>query len=109
MSPRRSRRASIATLLLVRVMVMVMVTGWAVGPALADGPADFYKGKTVALVVGSSTGGGYDTMTRAIARFIGKHIPGNPTVVVRNMPGAGGITALNYIYNAAERDGSVLA
>jgi tripartite-type tricarboxylate transporter receptor subunit TctC len=59
--------------------------------------------------VGSSTGGGYDTMTRAIARFIGKHIPGNPTVVVRNMPGAGGITALNYIYNTAERDGTVLA
>jgi len=59
--------------------------------------------------VGSSTGGGYDTMTRAIARFIGKHVPGNPTVVVRNMPGAGGITAMNYIYNAAERDGTVLA
>jgi tripartite-type tricarboxylate transporter receptor subunit TctC len=78
-------------------------------PARADPIADFYKGKTVALVVGSSTGGGYDTMTRAIARFIGKHIPGNPTVVVRNMPGAGGITALNYIYNTAERDGTVLA
>src|ERR1700732_3038714 len=78
-------------------------------PARADGVADFYKGKTVSLVVGSSTGGGYDTMTRAVARFIGKHIPGNPTVVVRNMPGAGGITAMNYIYNAAERDGTVLA
>ncbi|HEY2230138.1 MAG TPA: tripartite tricarboxylate transporter substrate-binding protein [Xanthobacteraceae bacterium] len=78
-------------------------------PARADTIADFYKGKTVALVVGSSTGGGYDTMTRAIARFIGKHIPGNPTVVVRNMPGAGGITALNYISNTAEHDGTVLA
>ena len=73
------------------------------------GIADFYKGKTVSLVVGSSTGGGYDTMTRAVGRFIGRHIPGNPTVVVRNMPGAGGITAMNYIYNAAERDGTVLA
>jgi tripartite-type tricarboxylate transporter receptor subunit TctC len=77
--------------------------------ARADAITDFYKGKTVALVVGSSTGGGYDTMARAVARFIGKHIPGNPTVVVRNMPGAGGITALNYVANQAERDGSVLA
>jgi tripartite-type tricarboxylate transporter receptor subunit TctC len=100
MSPTRPRRALIAALLL---------AGWAMPPAKADGLADFYKGKTVALVVGSSTGGGYDTMTRAIARFIGKHVPGNPTVVVRNMPGAGGITALNYIYNSAERDGTVLA
>src|SRR5580692_12505421 len=97
----RPRRASIATLLL--------AAGLAAPQAKADGLADFYKGKTVSLVVGSSTGGGYDTMTRAIGRFIGKHIPGNPTVVVRNMPGAGGITALNYIYNSAERDGTVLA
>jgi tripartite-type tricarboxylate transporter receptor subunit TctC len=81
----------------------------AVSPARADPVADFYKGKTVALVVGSSTGGGYDTMTRAIARFIGRHLPGNPTVVVRNMPGAGGITAMNYVFNAAEKDGTVAA
>jgi len=106
MSPTRSRRALFAGLLLVTGFTLM---GLAVPPAQADGLADFYKGKTVSLVVGSSTGGGYDTMTRAIARFIGKHVPGNPTVVVRNMPGAGGITALNYIYNAAERDGSVLA
>jgi tripartite-type tricarboxylate transporter receptor subunit TctC len=106
MSPTRSRRELVASLLLT---VSSAWAGLAVPPAQADGLADFYKGKTVALVVGSSTGGGYDTMTRAIARFIGKHVPGNPTVVVRNMPGAGGITAMNYIYNAAERDGSVLA
>jgi tripartite-type tricarboxylate transporter receptor subunit TctC len=77
--------------------------------ARADGVADFYRGKNVALVVGSSSGGGYDVMARAIARFIGRHIPGNPAVVVRNMPGAGGITAVNYLFNTAERDGSVLA
>jgi tripartite-type tricarboxylate transporter receptor subunit TctC len=106
MSPTRSHRALIAGLLLVTDFALM---GLVVRPAQADGLADFYKGKTVSLVVGSSTGGGYDTMTRAIARFIGKHVPGNPTVVVRNMPGAGGITALNYIYNAAERDGTVLA
>jgi tripartite-type tricarboxylate transporter receptor subunit TctC len=102
MSLNRPRRAAIAALPL---MVGLMLAAPA---ARADGIADFYKGKTVALVVGSSTGGGYDTMTRAVGRFIGKHIPGNPTVVVRNMPGAGGITAMNYIYNAAERDGTVL-
>jgi len=59
--------------------------------------------------VGSPAGGGYDAMARAIARHIGAHLPGNPTVVVRNMPGAGGITSMNYLFNAAERDGSVLA
>lgn len=78
-------------------------------PAAADPIADFYKGKNVSFVVGSSTGGGYDTLARVIARFIGKHTPGNPTFVVRNMPGAGSITALNYIYNNAEKDGSVIA
>jgi tripartite-type tricarboxylate transporter receptor subunit TctC len=77
--------------------------------ARADPVADFYKGKTVSFVAGSATGGGYDAMTRAIARFVGRHMPGNPVFVVRNMPGAGGILALNNIYNTAERDGTVIA
>jgi tripartite-type tricarboxylate transporter receptor subunit TctC len=111
MSPTRPRRPLIAALLLMRgsALAGLLLAFPAMPAAQADGIADFYKGKTIALVVGSSIGGGYDTMTRAIGRFIGKHIPGNPTVVVRNMPGAGGITAMNYIYNAAERDGTVLA
>jgi tripartite-type tricarboxylate transporter receptor subunit TctC len=111
MSLTRPGRASIAALLLTAgwSLAALSLVILAMPAARADGLADFYKGKTVSLVVGSSTGGGYDTMTRAIARFIGKHIPGNPTVVVRNMPGAGGITAMNYIYNTAERDGTVLA
>ena len=70
--------------------------------------AGFYAGKTITLVVGGSVGGGYDTLARAIARSLGKQVPGNPTVVVRNMPGAGGIIATNYLYNAAEKDGTVL-
>ena len=77
-------------------------------PALADPAADFYKGSTVTMVVSTSAGGGYDTLARAIARHLGKHIPGHPTIVVRNMPGAGGIIATNYLYAAAPRDGSVL-
>jgi tripartite-type tricarboxylate transporter receptor subunit TctC len=82
--------------------------GWCAAPAMADPVADFYKGKNVSFVVSTSSGGGYDTMARAIARFIGKHMPGNPTFIVRNMPGAGGIPAMNYLYNIAEKDGTVI-
>jgi len=77
--------------------------------AKADPIADFYGGRTVTVVVSTSTGGGYDTLARAVARHIGKHLPGAPTFIVRNMPGAGGLTATNYLYAAAERDGSVMA
>src|SRR5688572_1330681 len=76
--------------------------------ASAQSVADFYKGKTVTLVVSTSSGGGYDTLARAIAKHIGRHVPGNPNVVVRNMPGAGGITAVNWLYNTAEKDGTVV-
>jgi tripartite-type tricarboxylate transporter receptor subunit TctC len=77
-------------------------------PARADPIADFYSGRTVTIVVSASPAGGYDTLARAIARHIGGHVPGNPTFIVRNMPGAGGLTATNYLYAAAERDGSVI-
>jgi tripartite-type tricarboxylate transporter receptor subunit TctC len=80
---------------------------WA-APAAAQSVADFYRGKTVTIVVSTSTGGGYDAMARALSRHIGRHIPGNPNVVVRNMPGAGGITAVNWLYNAAEKDGTII-
>lgn len=68
---------------------------------------DFYKGKTIKIIVGSSSGGGYDAYARLIARHMGKHIPGEPTVIVVNMPGADGIIAANHIYNLADRDGTV--
>jgi tripartite-type tricarboxylate transporter receptor subunit TctC len=97
-----------ATILLRAAGAALLAAQVLASPAQADPVADFYKGKTVALVVGSPAGGGYDAMARAISRFIGRHLPGNPTVVVRNMPGAGGILAMNYIYNNAERDGTVL-
>jgi len=74
--------------------------------AVASGRADdFYKGKTIRFVVGAPAGGGYDTYTRAIGRHLGKHIPGNPSMVVDNMDGAGSLIAANYVYNKAERDG----
>jgi tripartite-type tricarboxylate transporter receptor subunit TctC len=69
---------------------------------------DFYRGKTITLVISSSAGGGYDIMGRTIARYLGKHIPGNPRVVVTNMPGAGGIVAMNYLYRGAPKDGTTI-
>ncbi|MEX0806043.1 MAG: tripartite tricarboxylate transporter substrate-binding protein [Candidatus Binatia bacterium] len=65
----------------------------------------FYQGKTVRLIVGSSSGGGYDLWARLLARHYGKHIPGNPEIVVQNMPGAGSMVAANHIYNLAKPDG----
>jgi tripartite-type tricarboxylate transporter receptor subunit TctC len=66
---------------------------------------DFYKGKTIHFIVGAPAGGGYDTYTRAVARHLGKHIPGNPSMVVENMDGAGSLIAANYVYNKADPDG----
>jgi tripartite-type tricarboxylate transporter receptor subunit TctC len=72
----------------------------------AQSAADFYRGKTVSLTVGYSTGGGYDTYARILARHMVKHIPGNPAIVVQNMPGAGSLKAANYLYNVAPKDGT---
>src|SRR5436305_2227649 len=74
--------------------------------AHAQGPADFYKGKTVDLMIGYSVGGGYDVYARMIARHLGKHIPGNPTVIPRNMEGAGSLRLANWLYTAAPKDGT---
>lgn len=65
----------------------------------------FYKGKTMRIVVGASAGGAFDAYSRAIARYIGKHIPGNPTFIVENMPGAGHLIAANHVYKVAKPDG----
>jgi tripartite-type tricarboxylate transporter receptor subunit TctC len=77
--------------------------------AIPRAPADeFYKDKTLTFVVGFSAGGGFDTYTRLIARHFGKHVPGNPTVVVENRTGAGSLIAANYLFNQAPRDGTVI-
>ena len=75
-------------------------------PARADSVADFYKGRTVEVYVGYSTGGGYDTYARVLARHMGHFIPGNPTLVSKNMEGAGSLRLANWIANAAPRDGT---
>jgi tripartite-type tricarboxylate transporter receptor subunit TctC len=77
-------------------------------PADAGEPvADFYAGKTLQMVIGYSVGGGYDIYGRTLARYMGKHIPGNPTIVPQNMPGAGSLRAVNYLARAAPKDGTV--
>ena len=78
-------------------------------PAQADTVADFYKGKVVSLVVGYGSGGGYDVYGRLVAAHLGKYIPGNPTVLVQNMPGAGSLRSVNYLYNTAPKDGTIIA
>ena len=70
--------------------------------------SEFYRGKTVRIIVGFSAGGGYDQYSRVIARHLAKYIPGSPAVIVDNMPGAGSIIAANHVYNAAPKDGTVV-
>ena len=86
------------------------VLGMALASAAAaqDSVASFYRGRTVTVVVGSSPGGGYDLYGRLLARFLSRHIPGNPAVVVQNMPGAASNVAAAYVYNVAPKDGTVL-
>ena len=88
---------------------VVAVALFAVGPlsvAHAQSPADFYKGKTIDLYIGYSAGGGYDVYARALARHMGRFIPGNPTILAKNMPGAGSLVLANWLYNVAPRDGT---
>jgi tripartite-type tricarboxylate transporter receptor subunit TctC len=81
----------------------------AAGSAAADEVAEFYKGKTVTVVVGNEVGTGFDIYARVLARHLGRHIPGRPNLVVQNMLGASGITATNWLYNAAPKDGTIIA
>lgn len=90
------------------IVVLTALTALMSGPALAASVADFYKGKTIIVIVDSPPGGLYDAYGRLIARHIGDHIPGNPSVVVQNMPGAGGLKAADHIYNVAPKDGTEL-
>lgn len=93
----RARRAIAAT---------VLAATFA-GTAAADPIADFYRGKTLRIVVGYGPGGGYDLYARVFTQYFGKFVPGNPTVVAQNMPGAGSLVATQYLYNVAPKDGTV--
>ncbi len=82
------------------VLMLLPAAGW------SQSPAEFYKGRNVELYVGYSPGGAYDLYARLLARFMGKHIPGNPTIVPKNMAGAGSLVLANWLYNVAPKDGS---
>jgi tripartite-type tricarboxylate transporter receptor subunit TctC len=86
------------------------VAFWIVLPtaAYAETAADFYRGKTIELAIAGAPAGGYDVAARTLANHFGRHIPGNPTVIVKNMPGAAGLVVTNYLYNVAKRDGTVI-
>jgi len=77
-------------------------------PSVAQDTDGFYEGKTITLVLSSAVGGGYDAMSRILAQHLTRHIPGAPTIVVSNMPGAGGISATNYLFSVAPKDGTVI-
>jgi tripartite-type tricarboxylate transporter receptor subunit TctC len=93
------------------VLSLAALAAFAPLPALSQGDAavaSFYRGKTVRIVVGLGAGGSFDITARAVARHIGREIPGNPTVIVENVPGAGSMLALNQIYNTMPKDGTVI-
>lgn len=90
----------------VRALMLAVAVALPVAPAAAQTPADFYKGKTVSLLMGTGPGGSYDLYGRTIAEHFGRHIPGRPNIVVENMPGAGGVVAGNHIYGPGPQDGS---
>jgi tripartite-type tricarboxylate transporter receptor subunit TctC len=93
----------------VRALAIVLLTAIAWAPAPATAQVDFYKGRTIDLVISTDVGGGLDANARVVARHLADHIPGNPTIVPRNMPGAGHIRAANYVYGQAPKDGTVIA
>ncbi len=89
-----------------RLAAVALVVAFATSPSTADSVADFYKGKTIAIVMGTGPGASYDLYGRTIAEHLTRHIPGNPTIIVEYMPGAGGVIAANHIFNTAPQDGT---
>ena len=100
--------ATKARRLVLAVALCVLALPATVPPANAQTAAEFYKGKTLTMIIGGSEGGGYDTMARAISRHLSRHLPGNPSIIAKNMPGASGMAATNHLYSAADKDGTVI-
>jgi hypothetical protein len=92
----------------ISAMIGLVLLALGQAPGRADGVADFYRGKELRLIIGASVGGGYDIYARALAKHLGEHIPGNPSIVPQDMPAGGGLAAANHIYNVASRDGSAI-
>ncbi len=104
---RRARREPTMSRCIVRTLVALLAfLALAASPARADSP---YEGKTVTIITSTGVGGVYDLTARVIARHMGRYIPGNPTLIVQNMPGGGNVLATNYMYNIAPKDGMTIA
>jgi len=101
----RVQRCRILLATLAAILLLAVTGAQAQTAATSD---DFYKGKTVRIIVTTAAGGGYDLITRAVARTLPKYVSGSPTVIVENMPGAGSVNGTNYIYNVAAKDGTVI-
>ena len=93
---------------MIRACVLLAAIAMAAPAASADPVSDFYQGKTIRVIIGFGPGGGYDIYGRLAAEFLGKYIPGHPTIIAQNMPGAGSFKALEYLYNVAAQDGTYL-
>src|SRR5262249_19192711 len=92
-----------------RAATAALLATLATASAQAQSMADFYRGRTITLSVGLTAGGGYDLHARVLARHLGRHIPGNPAIVVKNAPGAAGLALMNTLYNSTARDGTEIA
>ena len=92
-----------------RKALLAIILAAAACPAQADPVADFYRGKSITMLVASGVGGGYDTYARVFARYATKHIPGAPTIIAKNMPAAGGLAAASTLFNNADKDGLTMA
>ena len=90
-------------------LTLAAVISLFVAPAFAQGVEDFYRGRTMEMLIGYTTGGGYDTYGRLVARHLGQFIPGKPNIVVRNLPGGGGRVLMGHMMNIAPKDGSIIA
>jgi tripartite-type tricarboxylate transporter receptor subunit TctC len=89
-------------------LVMIAALAALASVARADNTADFYKGRNISMIIGYSVGGGYDAYARLLARYFGRYIPGEPSIVPQQMTGAGSLRAANYLFSVAPKDGSVL-
>jgi tripartite-type tricarboxylate transporter receptor subunit TctC len=89
-------------------LTAMMLAAAPIGSARAQSVADFYRGKTITLLIGYTSGGGYDLYARVLSRHMGRHIPGNPAMVPQNMPGAGSLRVAGFLYSAAPKDGTTI-
>ena len=109
---RHPASATVRGVRLSRMIALLVATGaiWSASIAggRCDAVADFYRGRSISLVIGFGAGGGYDAYARLLARHIGRHIPGNPSLVAQNIQGAGGLKATQFLYDVAPRDGTVI-